>query len=304
MDEMYRWTRWAAPGGRGHGMIGWVAIVGGAVAAIWTFHSVTQWWLALLAAAFAWLVGTGLIGVIWALVLRVIEKREGVGSSCDTRWAFMKPETEEHLKKVEGAVAEANHILAQHDYPDNSRTVIVIGLLATMIEHHRAMLLLIRNRRVGSAFALARSIVESMYRGMWINACATDQQIQAFEADDKFPVNMPDMAKAIDETYRSHGFFEDLRKRGWAALCSYTHSGMLQLGRRFREHKVQPNYDDREIYESTTTVTTCILLLAGKFLAYQHHAAECEAVEGLVVAYAPASLVKPATSNAEQTNLI
>lgn len=62
----------------------------------------------------------------------------------------MKPETEEHLKKVEGAAAGANHILAQRNYPDNSRTVIVIGLLATMIEHHRAMLLLIRTGRVGS----------------------------------------------------------------------------------------------------------------------------------------------------------
>src|SRR5437879_7697389 len=61
-------------------------------------------------------------------------------NSCERRCASMKPETEEHLKKVEGALAEANHILAQQDYPDNSRTVIVIGLLATMIEHHRAML--------------------------------------------------------------------------------------------------------------------------------------------------------------------
>jgi len=216
----------------------------------------------------------------------------------------MKTETEEHLKKVEGAVAQANHILAQHDYPDNSRTVIVIGLLATMIEHHRAMLLLIRNARVGSAFTLARSIVESMYRGMWINGCATDQQIQAFEADDKFPVNMPDMAKAIDEAYRAHGFFENLRERGWAALCSYTHSGMLQLGRRFREHKVQPNYDDREIYEATTTVTTCILLLAGKFLAYQNHVAECRAVEALVGIYGPAALVKPAMPAAERQNAV
>lgn len=206
----------------------------------------------------------------------------------------MKSETEEHLKKVEGAIAEANHILAQHDYPDQSRTVIVIGLLATMIEHHRAMLLLSRNGRIGSAFALARSIVESMYRGMWINVCASDAQIQAFEADDKFPVNMPDMAKAIDEAYRAHGFFEDLRNRGWAALCSYTHSGMLQLGRRFREHRVQPNYADAEIYEATTTVTTCILILAGKFLAVHNHGDESKAVEALVGHYGAAAQTKPA----------
>lgn len=216
------------------------------------------------------------------------------------RSKFTLTKMEEHLKKVESAIAETNHIIAQHDYPDNSRTVIVIGLLATMIEHHKSMLLLIRNGRVGSAFALARSIVESTYRGMWINACATDQQIQVFEVDDKFPVKMPDMAKAIDEAYRAGGFFEDLRRRSWDKLCSYTHSGMLQLGRRFREHRVQPNYADQEIYEATTTVTTCILLLAGKFLAYQDRRAECAAVEDLAKMYST-TLVNPASRRAERT---
>jgi hypothetical protein len=149
------------------------------------------------------------------------------------------------------------------------------------------MKLLIRNGRVGSAFALARSIVEGMYRGMWINACASEQQIERFDADDKFPVNMPDMAKAIDEAYRAGNYFVNLKERGWAALCSYSHSGMLQLGRRFTGSKVVPNYRDEEIYEVTTTVTTCILLLAGKFMAYQNYAAECTAMEALVGSYGP-----------------
>ena len=206
----------------------------------------------------------------------------------------MKRETIDHLKKVESVVAQANSILAQHTYPDDTRTVMVVGLLSTMIEHHRSMMELIGKGFVGSSFALARSIVESMYRGMWINACATAQQLQVFETDDKFPVNMPDMAKAIDAAYKANGFFENLRVRGWAALCSYTHSGMLQLGRRFTGTKVVPSYDEREIYEATTTVSTCILLLAGKFLAYQNYAADCTAVEALAQTYGPASAAKPA----------
>jgi len=197
----------------------------------------------------------------------------------------MKPETEEHLKKVETAIAQANHILSAHTYPDDPRTLMVVGLLSTMIEHHRAMLQLIGKGLVGSSFSLARSIVESMYRGLWLNACATPQQIQSFDSDDKFPVKMTDMAKAIDATYKANGFFEGLKNRGWAALCSYAHSGMLQLGRRFTGEKVKPNYDEQEIYEATTTVTTCILLLAGKFLAYQNHPADCIAVEALVGVY-------------------
>jgi hypothetical protein len=199
----------------------------------------------------------------------------------------MEPKTEAHLKDVEQTAGEVSRILAANTYPDDTRTVMVVGFLSTMIEHHKAMLLLIRNDKVGSAFALARSIVEGMYRGMWINACATAEQIQSFDTDDKFPVNMPDMAKAIDAAYKAGNFFEKLKDRGWAALCSYSHSGMLQLGRRFTGSKVEPNYSDGEIYEATATVTTCILLLAGKFLAYQKYAAECASVEALAYSYGP-----------------
>jgi hypothetical protein len=200
----------------------------------------------------------------------------------------MKPETEAHLNDVENTVGEASHVLALHRYPDDTKTVMVMGFLSTMIEHHKAMLLLIRNDKVGSAFALARSIVEGMYRGMWINACANAEQIESFDADDKFPVSMPVMAKAIDEAHRAGNYFVNLKERGWAALCSYSHSGMLQLGRRFTGSKVVPNYRDEEIYEATTTVTTCILLLASTFLDYQNRAAESASVKALFNSYGPA----------------
>ncbi len=65
------------------------------------------------------------------------------------------------------------------------------------------MLLLCRNGLLGSAFALGRSIVESMYRGMWINFCATDAQLAEFNRDDRFPVKMPQMAREIDVKYRA-----------------------------------------------------------------------------------------------------
>ena len=161
----------------------------------------------------------------------------------------------------------------------------MIGFIDQMIEHHDAMLLLIRSGKVGSAFALARSIVESMYRGLWINFCATDAEIQDFERSDGLPVTMTEMARAIDEKYRAVGFFEDLKNRSWRSLCSYTHTGLLQLGRRFTGVNLQPAYDEEAIREATTSVTTCILLLVGKFLAVQNHDAECLEAEGLVGTY-------------------
>ena len=199
----------------------------------------------------------------------------------------MSPETNAHLTRTEEAVKEARGILAGIAYPDDLRTTMVMGFVSQVFEHHEAMLLLCRAGKVGSAFALGRSIFESLYRGLWINFCATDEQISAFDRDDKFPVNMSDMAKQIDEMYRAEGFFQDLKRRAWSALCSYTHTGLLQLGRRFNGHQAVPAYSDEEIYEITTSSTTCVLLLAGKLLARQGYGEECVTIENLTANYGP-----------------
>jgi hypothetical protein len=200
----------------------------------------------------------------------------------------MTPEALGHLNQVEAAVQEAKRLLARHGYLDDRRTVIVIGFIDQIIEHHESMLLLLRNDKTGSAFALARSVVEGMYRGMWINFVATDVQIERFERTDEIGLNMTELACAIDAGYHAEDFFEDLKRCSWDALNSYTHTGMLQLGRRFREHNVEPSYTDAQIVEITTAVTTCVLLLVGKFLAVQNHADECRAAEALVETYGPA----------------
>ena len=205
----------------------------------------------------------------------------------------MTKETVEHLNRIETVIGEAKRLLSRHGYPDTLRTVILAGCLDQMIEHHEAMLLLIRNGKVGSAFTLARSIVESMYRGLWLNFCGTDAQVEQFERKDELPLTMAEMADAIDEKYRAEGFFADLKKRAWPALNSYTHTGMLQLGRRFTGHKVQPSYRDSEIIAVTTTMTTCILLLASKFLAVQNYPEDSREMETLLGTYGPAARQNP-----------
>jgi hypothetical protein len=167
----------------------------------------------------------------------------------------MSPETIEHLNQVEAAVREAKRLLAMHGYPHDLRTVLVIGFITQIIEHHDAMLLLIRGEKVGAAFALARSLVEGMYRGLWINLIATDIEAAQFERRDDVGLSMTELARAIDDAYHADQFFENLKARSWDALNSYAHTGLLQLCRRFREHNVEPAYSDAEIFEVTTTVT-------------------------------------------------
>ena len=212
----------------------------------------------------------------------------------------MKQETVEHLKHVEAASAEARPLLAKHGYLDTLRNVLVIAFIDQVLEHHEAMILLVRAGKTGSAFSLARSIFESSLRGLWFGLCATDAQLQFFEQNDELPddaagkrMNMPKMAVAIDivtgadPTDPADQFFKDLKDRGWKTLCSYTHSGLLQLGRRFTGHSLEPSYTDEEIVEITTSSTTCALLLIDRFLASHGHAAESKAAMALINTYGP-----------------
>jgi hypothetical protein len=48
----------------------------------------------------------------------------------------MKLELVRHLDKVHDTVAEVDRIVSSHRYPDDKRTVMVVGLLATIIEYH------------------------------------------------------------------------------------------------------------------------------------------------------------------------
>jgi hypothetical protein len=200
----------------------------------------------------------------------------------------MNQETIEHLGHCEAAMQEAKRRLGLHNYAgDNRRTVIVIGFISQLVEHHEAMLLLIRADKVGSAFALARAPVEGMYRGMWINFVATDAEVERFERNDEIGLTMAQLAQAIDDGYRAGNLFRNLKQRSWDALNGYAHTGLLQLGRRFREHNVEPDYSDEEIFQITTAVTTCILMLIAKFLAVQGHDDDCRAVEALIETYGP-----------------
>jgi Family of unknown function (DUF6988) len=205
----------------------------------------------------------------------------------------MTPETSDHLNRVEATIQKAKPLL-KHSYANELRTVLVGGLVTQVIEHHEAMLLLIRNAKYGSAFALARSIFESMFRGMWFQLCANDAQLRSFKRNDELPLdasgsrmNMSKMATAIDaatthDPNDPNDFFTDLKNRGWEKLCSYAHSGLLQLGRRFTGDKAEPSYSDEQIVEITTSSSTCVLLLVGTFLRGQERIPESEEACALI----------------------
>src|SRR5215472_11759793 len=113
----------------------------------------------------------------------------------------MKPELANHLNKARKTVTEVVRVVSSHKYPADIRTVMIRGLLSTIIEHHRSLLELIKFGTIGSAYALARDILKGMRYGLWISCCATEKQIHLIEESDEFPLSIPDVVEEIEAGY-------------------------------------------------------------------------------------------------------
>ena len=51
--------------------------------------------------------------------------------------------------------------------------------------------------KVGSAFALARSIFEGLYRGAWILICATEAELERFEREARAAANVVGLTPGV-----------------------------------------------------------------------------------------------------------
>jgi hypothetical protein len=203
----------------------------------------------------------------------------------------------EHLMRCEKAVQSTKPILAKYGFPDDHRTVTVIGFISVIIEHQESVLLLVMHNDVGSASALVRPIVEGAFRGLWINLPATDEEVKKFNDEDKIEAQFGEIATALDAAYGTGNFFQEFKTRSWKHLNSYTHGGMHQIGRRFVKHEVANNYSEDEIYEMTTTVTTMVLILTSCFLKKNGHIDSGNEVQALTETFGPVADKKKAVSN-------
>jgi hypothetical protein len=200
----------------------------------------------------------------------------------------MTANLKQHLSLCEIAMQSAKPILGRHSFPTDARTLTVIGFVSVLIEHQEAILLLVMHGMAGSASALVRPIVEGAFRALWINLPATDEEVKRFNEKDKIDLEFGEIATALDKAYNGvDDFFQDFKTRTWKHLNSYTHGGMQQIGRRFVKQEVAINYNEEEIYEMTTTVTTIVLLAISFFLKRHGHMDSGNEVQELLKTYGP-----------------
>jgi hypothetical protein len=169
----------------------------------------------------------------------------------------MSNTVDDALQYNKGALAAVWAQLSGATVPSSPRNDLVWAYVAIALGHHQAIHSLAGQRLIASASALLRSQIETFFRGLWVNAIATDEQVNAIRggSDKPFPV-FRQIAADLDTLYGADGWLQGFADH-WAALNGYTHSGLEQLGHQFiDDNTVGPNYSDEMVMELVVTSGT------------------------------------------------
>jgi len=197
----------------------------------------------------------------------------------------MEPEISSIIKKGIQIKRTIGGMVTKYEYPHGDKNSLLIAYHSILAEHHDAIHLLIQNQLYGSAFALVRALYEPLYCAHWVNACATEKQIEKIiEGIDIFP-EMKTMVEEIDQKYGTGNFWQVVKKNSWTAMNDYTHSGMRQIARRFVQYEVEPNYDVAEIKEVLNGTNIALLLMALFFFNVFKKPDEIKSVEKMILEY-------------------
>jgi hypothetical protein len=153
------------------------------------------------------------------------------------------------IRKSEALIQWMDQKMDGFEISSEDRTRISAACFDVALEHQKAIVLLIANKLVGSAFSLVRILFEAYIRGLWIGKCATDKEIEDFKRNKLEKT----FGTLIQEIEQKDGFQEGVLSKAkaanWKAMNSYTHSGFFQSVRRLKEETIEANYDEEEIIE-------------------------------------------------------
>lgn len=143
----------------------------------------------------------------------------------------------------------------------SDRTRVAAGAFAAALEHHHAIGVLFRERLNSSAFALVRAEYEAYVRGLWFAHCATDDQLSSFIGGAE-PPKLHVLLEQIEAlpTFESKTL-SSIKAESWKSMCSYTHTGALQVQRWNTEDAITSRHSREEI-EAVVAFCNVFALLA------------------------------------------
>jgi hypothetical protein len=141
----------------------------------------------------------------------------------------------------------------------SDRQMLIAGYFALMVDYHRSVLFLLKPEYnlCGGGFALARPMVEALLR-IHIVAQGSECDVKCIKAD-RYRTNFEDVADELDELFKLEFFAKTFNSEVRRALHSYTHSGTMQIARRFDGTTISPSYRDGEKWDM---IRMCTLAFA------------------------------------------
>ena len=157
-------------------------------------------------------------------------------------------------------------VIARQQAPTGDRNTLLMAYWSLAFEFHRGILSLVAHKFYGAAFALVRPIIEATVRAHVALMCS-EEVLQRLHNDD-YRTNLATVGAEIDAAFGLEGFFGNFLKRARMALHSYTHAGLLQLGRRFKGTDLVANYSEDEIIEVIRASTSAVFMVNNLMTKY------------------------------------
>jgi hypothetical protein len=140
-----------------------------------------------------------------------------------------------------------------------NRDKLLLAYWSVAFDLDKSILTLIQHKLYAGAFAILRSLVETHLRAH-IVIMGSDADV-ALIASDEYQVNFKTIGPEIDKWFSMQDYTERFLDRSRDVLHSFTHSGLSQLGRRFKGNDLVAHFDDEEIIELIHIATTSVFLV-------------------------------------------
>ncbi|WP_376698905.1 DUF6988 family protein [Burkholderia cepacia] len=176
--------------------------------------------------------------------------------------------------------AAATGSLSGLTLPADERSQLAIGCLDVTLEHQAAIALLHSSELYGSMMALLRVLSESLVRGLWLHACATDVELTKFKRG-RLEKSFGALIKEYEDTTEtSEGVLSGFKLSAWAQMNDFTHTGLLQVSRRHKPGRVEGNYPDHDLRTALGVAGALGLVAAEQLIALAERARSLAAVSG------------------------
>lgn len=128
--------------------------------------------------------------------------------------------------------------------------------------------------------ALLRVLSESLVRGLWLHACATDVELTKFKRG-RLEKSFGALIKEYEDTTEtSEGVLSGFKLSAWTQMNDFTHTGLLQVSRRHKPGRVEGNYPDHDLRTALGVAGALGLVAAEQLIALAERARSLAAVSG------------------------